>query len=486
MRPLRGVSLVDVIVGSALVLIIFMGLFALLRASIQVTGISKLKAAATELASSQMEYIRSLDYDDIGTVGGIPAGLIAQNATTTNGGVPFGVRTFIEYADDPKDGSGAADVNHITTDYKHVKIVVTYYVNGVGRQVTLVSNAAPPGIESTTGGGTLQLKAVNATGAAVSGASVRVRNSSTSPTIDVTTFTDSLGIVYLPGAPTSTQYRIDVTKDGYSTAQTYVRDATNQNPNPGYLTVVGGSTTSGTFAIDQLATMILRTFSPIVAALWSDPFDNLSLVAASSNVQIVGSTLTLTSTAGSYAASGEATSVVVAPTYLSAWKSASSTMSTPASTSIRVSVLDGSGALLPDAVLAGNSTGFTGTIDLSAISTSTYPSLALRARLTTSDPLATPSLDTWRLGYDRGPVPLPNVSYTLRGGKTIGSTGAGAAIYKTTIATSSGANASTTLSLEWDSYTLTVPAYTIVDADPDVPYEVLPGASIDARLILTP
>src|ERR1043166_8035168 len=107
--PARGMSLVDVLVGTALVLIVFAGLFGILRASVQVSGLAKLKAAATTIASSQMEYIRSLSYDAIGTDGGIPAGSIAQSTTTTNAGLPFKVRTYIEYADDPKDGTGASD-----------------------------------------------------------------------------------------------------------------------------------------------------------------------------------------------------------------------------------------------------------------------------------------------------------------------------------------------------------------------------------------
>lgn len=470
----------DVVVGSALMLIIFVGLFGLLRASIQVTGLSKLRAAATELASSQMEYLRSLDYDDVGTVGGIPAGLVPQNATTTSAGVTYGVRTYIEYADDAADGVGAADSNFITTDYKRAKVSVTYTVGGMTRDVTIVTNIVPSGIESTVGGGTLQVRAVNAVGAAVPGATVRIRNSSTSPAIDLSTFTDAAGLVWLPGAPTSTQYRIEVTKDGYSSAQTYVRDSTNQNPNPGYLTVVGGSTTSSTFAIDLLATLVIRTFSPIRAEVWSDTFADSTKLESTNDTSVSGGNLQLS--AGATSGSGQ--SISIAPTYLARWTSASSTVSVPGGTELRVQVLDGAGTLLPDAALAGNSAGFTGAIDLSAVSTTTYPSLRLHANFTSTSSTTSALLQDWRLGYDRGPIPLPDVSYTLTGGKTIGSTGAGASLYKTVVSTSTGAVASSTLSLEWDTYTLALPGYTILTQEPESPYELLPGAALDAVLIL--
>ncbi len=484
MRSLRGVSLMDVVVGSALVLIIFVGLFGLLRASVQVAGLSKLRAAATELASSRMEYLRSLHYDDVGTVGGIPAGLVPQNATTTNAGVNFGVRTYIEYADDPADGTGASDSNFITTDYKRAKVTVTYTVDGATRDVTLVSNIVPPGIESTTGGGTLQVRAVNAVGTAVAGATVRIQNSATSPSIDLSTFTDAAGLVWLPGAPTSTEYRISVSKGGYSSAQTYARDAINQNPTPGYLTVVGGSTTSSTFAIDLLSTLIVRTFSPIRSEIWSDTFADSSKLASMNSVQMSGGSIVLSSGELGYTASGVGESIAIAPTYLARWTNASSTMSVPAGTTLRMQVLDAAGTPLPDAVLAGNSTGFTGAVTLSSVSTTTYPSLKLRAELSSSNPAATPSLQEWRLGYERGPVPLPHVSFTLTGAKTIGSTGGGAPIYKTIVATSTSSIASSTLPLEWDVYTLSVPGHSIVIEEPEAPYELLPGTTLDAVLIL--
>ncbi|HRH24373.1 MAG TPA: hypothetical protein PK109_02170, partial [Candidatus Paceibacterota bacterium] len=461
-------------------------LFGILRASLQVSGLSKLKATATTIASSQMEYIRSLSYTAIGTDGGIPAGAIAQTATTTNGGLPFTVRTYIEYADDAKDGVGAADTNGITTDYKHIKVTVSYTVAGVTRSVTLVSNAAPPGLETTTGGGTLSANIVNAVGTAVTGATVRIVNASTSPDIDLTTFSDSYGQVILPGAPTSTQYQISVTKTGYSTATTYARTATNANPSPGYLTVVGGSTTSSTFAIDLLGTLILRTFSPIAAALWTDLFTDTSKVVSFSNTQVIGGALTLSGGVGTYPASGTALSTTTAPTYLAQWTNASSTISLPVGTTALVSVTDASGTLLPDAALPGNAAGFSGTITLSSVSTTTYPALKLRATLTSSDPNVTPSISDWRIGYDEGPLPLPNVSFTLTSSKTIGSTSGGASIYKTTIATTTDSSGVRTLSLEWDLYQLSIPGKTIVTASPDdPPIELLPGATVDERLILT-
>src|SRR5690606_23850925 len=114
---------------------------------------------------------------------------------------------------------------------------------------------------------------------------------------------------------------------------------------------------------------------------------------------------------------GSARSVSFAPAYLSSWTSVSASTTVPIGTSFLLSVADSTGALLPDSALPGNATGFsTFPIDISSVSTTTYPSLQLRAQLT-SDGISTPTIASWTLAYDEGPVPLPNVAFTLTGAK---------------------------------------------------------------------
>jgi hypothetical protein len=486
LSPMRGVTLVDVLVGSALVLVVFLGLFAIIRASLAVSSLAKLRNTATAIATTRMEYVRSLAYGSVGTVGGIPAGVVPQFATSTIDGVEYVTRTFIEYADDPADGEGASDENGIITDYKHVKVSTVYTTNATERDVTLVSNFAPPGIETTTGGGTLRIEVVNSLGAPVAGASVRIVNDVLSPSVDVTTFSNANGIVYLPGAATSTQYEVEVTKAGYSTAETYARDAVNVNPTPGFLTVAESQTTVGTFAIDQLATLTIRTFSPVAPEITRDSFDDATGITSSSNTAVAGSALGLSGAPGSYPASGSAVSVSVAPEHLSVWTSASSTVTAPPGTSALLFIEDGNGNLISDTDLSGNSAGFSGEVDLSGVSTTTYPSLALRTTLTSSDVNQTPTLADWTLGYSAGPAPLPDVSFSLAGAKTIGSMTDGTPIYKTEIATSTNSSGTQVLELEWDLYQLVISGHTIISESTESPYELSPGASVEADIILTP
>ena len=485
MNASRGMSLVDVIVGIALILIVFLALLGLLRASLLISSSSKAKAGATAVATTQLEYIRSLSYDNVGTVGGIPAGPIEQYATTTMNGIPYGVRTLIQYVDDPKDGSGSGDSNGIPTDYKRARVAATYQFRGEEREIVLVSNVVPPSVETTAGGGTLRINVVDAVGGAVAGASVRIENPSASPAIDVTTFSDIAGSVSLPGAPASTDYRITVSKDGYSTAETYARDATNQNPTPGYLTVSLNQTTTGTFAIDILSSFTLRTFEPIRPAVSSDTFGDASHLEEMLSTQVSAGALTLGGAPGSYAFSGSARSTTTAPAYLAEWTSVSATATVLPVTGYAISVTDSVGGLIPDAVLPGNSTGFTSfPIDLASVSTTTYPGLALRASLTSADGLATPAIEDWQIAFEEGPLPLPNVPFTFTGAKKKGTTGAGDPIYKTIVDSATDAAGNRALTLEWDVYTLEIPGYTLVSPTSTLPYALEPGTTTEAVYII--
>lgn len=485
MRPLRGMSFIDAVVGTAMVLIVFVTLFGLVRATTVISTVGKAKAGATAVANSQMEYIRSLSYDQVGTVGGIPSGTIPQTATTSMNGITYNVRTFIQYEDDPADGIGAADSNSITTDYKDIKVAVTYVLNNVTREEDVISNMAPIGIETTTGGGTLAVNVVNASGAPLPGAAVRIQNASTSPAIDVTTYSDSGGLVFLPGAATSTQYQVTVSKAGYSTAKTYVRDTTNQNPNPGFLTVVKNTTTSSTFAIDALASLTIRTSFPIAPGIFRDLFSDASKIVSQTGTVISGGALILSGGPLTYGASGTVLSTSTAPANLGVWTSASTSVSVPNNTAILIQVTDSAGTPIPDSALPGNSSGFSSSpIDLSSVATSTYPALKLQATLTSSDPTATPLLLDWTIGYTAGPTPVGNVSYTLTGAKTIGSTGGGTPIYKTTIATTTASTGSRAQTLEWDLYSLLLSGYDVIDACSPPPYSISPGTSYDKSLYL--
>ncbi|MCX6790196.1 MAG: hypothetical protein NTV60_01565 [Candidatus Kaiserbacteria bacterium] len=476
----RGISLVEVVVSIGLFLVLFLALFGILRSSLVLSSLTKAKASAVELANTQMEYLHGMSYSSIGTVGGIPAGTVPQTATTTIDGVNFVVRTYVEYYDDPADGLGVSDTNHITTDYKKGKVAVSYRISGLTKQIILFSNFVPLGIESATNGGLLSIHAVDATGANLSDATVQIINAATSPSVNFSTFTDMNGLVTIDGAATSSQYQIYVSRTGYSSAQTYARDSQNANPTPGYLTVVKNQTTTGTFAIDRLSTLTLSSFSPAVTTAFSDTFTSSANLSNQVNTQVTGGVLLLTS----QMLSGSARSIPIIPSSVNGWGILSATTSTPTGTSLVVRVEDAGGTPLPDSVLTGNSAGFSSfPVSLTSIPTASYPGLALEATLTSNSTTTTPSLLDWSLTHTDAPAPLPNAAFTLTGTKTIGSTSGGAPIYKTVVNDTTSATSTKTELLEWDAYSIrtTLP---LIESCMPAPYSLPPATTTAATIIV--
>lgn len=462
-------------------LIVFLGITAVFQLSVDVVTNNKARAGAIALSNERMEYLKSLTYTQIGVIGGIPAGNVQQLETVQFNGISYTRRTLVLYTDDPQDGLGAADTNSIIADFKTIRVEVSWQSKQGERSVSLIGRVSPTGIETAIPGGTLTIIAVDADNAILPNAQVQIVNASTSPIINITTYTGEDGSISFIGAPAASNYQITVTKTGYSTAQTYPATTQNPNPNPRHLTVSTNQTTTGSFAIDLLASKTIRMFKQIVPMSWTDTFVDDTQVATSSGVAIVDGEVVLEGEE-EYAESGFVESESIEPSILAGWNEVSWVDSTPAQTDILYRVFDATGgasSIIPDGALAGNSAGFTDSpVDVSDLSTSTYRALKLRADFTTSDTATTSALSSWDISYDFGPEPLPNFTFTLRGGKTIGNS---PTVYKYDTYLQSDASALVSLpSLEWDTYTIGVTStssYEIAEACAPQPQSLAPGES---------
>lgn len=138
----RGIGLLDVVIGTTLLLVVFVGLFGVLQLGTRMAGDSKARTTALALTLEHMEFIRSLPYTSIGTVGGTPPGsLLASEALTLNN-ISYTRTTAIRYVDDEKDGIGVSDTNG-SDDYKRVKVVVSWEGPTGTRETQLVTDIAP-------------------------------------------------------------------------------------------------------------------------------------------------------------------------------------------------------------------------------------------------------------------------------------------------------------------------------------------------------
>lgn len=258
-RSVHGFTLIETVVAIGVFSIFFAAIAFILQQVLVNIGTSRVRAVALSIGQERMELVRNLPYTNVGTVGGIPSGPLAQSEDIIINSQPFTVKTDIVYIDDPFDGSAPSDP--IPADYKRVRIQVTW--GGVYPSrlpVTLISNVVPNGIESNPGGGTLFIQVINAQGQPVQNANVTVVNSSVTPNININTLTNANGNITIPAAPACvTCYKITASKSGYSVDRTY---GTNEVANPilPHSTVIAGQVTQVTLSIDQLSNITIKSF----------------------------------------------------------------------------------------------------------------------------------------------------------------------------------------------------------------------------------
>ncbi len=483
-----GISLVDVIVGAGIFVLVFVGLFAAFQGAVRLAEQNRFRTTAVALANEHIERIRALPYDSIGTVAGLPPGNIPQVETITHNGVSYTKRVLIQYVDDPADGTGAGDT--LAADYKRIKVELTYDLPSGPQSMSLVTTVAPKSQESLAGAGILRVNINDANNNPVQGASVHVLNTLVATSVDVTASTNASGTIAWPGAWAGAGYEVYVTKAGYSGAQTYLPTVANPNPSPSPLTVSLNSTTDLFLKIDRFATLNVRTQGIPPWGNFEDEFDNAMGLVSAVDTVAAGGTLSLSGSSGTYPPTGTAESVTFAPASLGSWLLVSFVDTKPALTSVsyRVYADTGSGfAPIPASDLPGNDVGFTESpIDLGVLDSATYPSLRVVATLTSSDPLVTPSVDSWRVSYLEPGVPMGNEQFRLTElTKSIGTNGGVPVLKIDSLETTDASGEWTSSTVEWGQYDV-VPqgGLTVAEACPAVPLTINPDSVTDLSFSL--
>lgn len=484
----KGFTFIEVLVGVALILLVFLAIFGLLQLSLKIAGQSKARITAIALANQRIEIVKNLPYNQVGTISGIPSGIIPETEIITRNNIEYTVKNTIGYVDDPFDGLVGDDLQ--SNDYKNVKVKVSW-PGFLGGQVILITDIVPKGLEAPEGTGNLLISVFNALGIGIGQADIHIVNDSVTPPIDVYYQTNNQGQYLVAGAPSSTAaYQIIVTKvtgtgePDYSTDRTYGSEEV-ANPAKPHTTVIEGSLTEISFSIDQLSSFLIKTLSPWGSDSFADSFLDESKISEFANVKIKQGEANLATTTDGYVSSGYLLSIPISPGNIINWDKFSWTDNQPLETDIKYQVFYASGTswlLIPDNDLTNNSVGFNSSpVDLAGLATTTYPQLKVKGNLSTNNTSTSPTLFDWSISWLTGqPTPIGNVSFNLQGNKIIGTDFDEEPVYKySTDFTTNSAGQLDILDLEWDAYDFTIDPAENLDLVSTEPASVPLGQKID-------
>ncbi|MDI6603219.1 MAG: right-handed parallel beta-helix repeat-containing protein [Patescibacteria group bacterium] len=254
----KGFTLIDVLVGVALMLIVFLGIFGAYQLAMKVVGQSKNRVTATAIANQKIEELRNLSYAS--TTPGVTA------TTTELNNVEYAVETIVQCIDGQQDGIAPNDENDCICDYKKVKVKVSWS-GFFGGEVFLHSIISPrtKTEECETPAGILDISIFDAKGDMIDSPSIEVRSLATGIAyVGKKTAVGEYEYVIPPNG-----YGVTTTLPGYTTSRTYSSGevyngqtiATVENecwvhPHP---TVFNAQRTEISFCIDKVSTFLINT-----------------------------------------------------------------------------------------------------------------------------------------------------------------------------------------------------------------------------------
>lgn len=262
LRKKNGSSLIEVLIGVLLLTMFAFSLYTSLIYILNVLSRTSGIIAIHSILTERIEFIKNLNYADVGVVGGVPNGIIPATETYIRDDRTIVLSFYVRNIDDPFDGTiGGTPNDTAPSDYKLIEIhgICTGCPNGTVED--MVIRVSPKGLENSTGNGALFINVFDSSGLALNDANVKIANNLVTPHILINDITDADGFLRIVDTPTSTEgYEITVTRPGYSTDNTTSpTDPDNPNPLKPYATVASGQITSISFAIDALGSYSMST-----------------------------------------------------------------------------------------------------------------------------------------------------------------------------------------------------------------------------------
>ncbi len=233
-----GFTLVELVIGLTVLSIVVLSFFGLFTSLVNSAVVAKQKAVANSLASNQIEYLKSLPYDNLAVSGGsiIAPSYIPASRTQKIDGANYTIITSINYIDDAFDGclvlalcrnkpvpASITLPDNNPADYKiaHVDVKSRSGTVLAAMDTQISSKVA----ETSSSTGALVVTVVDDKGNPISGANVNVFNNTITPNTNANDTSDSNGVaIFYNLKPDSNafDYKLTASKNGFSTLVTIV------------------------------------------------------------------------------------------------------------------------------------------------------------------------------------------------------------------------------------------------------------------------
>ena len=204
-RLFSGFTLVEVLVGTAIFLIVAGAAYGAFVALLRLANVSQANILAVELADEQFETIRNMPYINVGLTNGIPQGVLPQTQTLVRGGFTFTVTLVIRNSKFVHI-YGSSIVKTVEVD------VACASCQGSFTPVALTGQVSPANLQSAGAGGALTVNIFDSNANPVQGATVIMQSTATSSITD-NDITNNNGILNIIGVPAGYQvYNVNFDK----------------------------------------------------------------------------------------------------------------------------------------------------------------------------------------------------------------------------------------------------------------------------------
>ncbi len=243
----KGSAYIDILIGLAVLLIALSSLVPLFVLAIDTVKDNEFKTIAQELVTKEIEAIKGLNYDDIGTPQGNPEGILEPNHAEEVNGKNFAINCQVKWVDDPSDGQVPDDID--PRDYKQVTVKVTWSTALKTNSLSLTTLITRESQEALPLGGNLVVLVKDSAGTPLANARIDLTLGPDTPKHD---FTDDEGRVLFPLLQAGS-YEVEASLNQY---------VPSPNLNPQSTTITAGQTSYLEFILEKPAQLTVKLLDP--------------------------------------------------------------------------------------------------------------------------------------------------------------------------------------------------------------------------------